>query len=150
MKFGLIKSIPLKSGTSVTVEWYINDYLPQVFDGILRTQRRADLCKLILHDDNVRPHQAWITTEFLAEQRVGSYPNSPYPPGLNPCNFFFFLKLKNHLRGTRFNDDDDMLEALDEEIRGLTKEDFKNCFNDWFSRMNKCIAADEKYFEKIN
>ena len=150
MKSGLIESIPLESGTSVTGEWYINDCLPQVFDAILRTQRRADLCKLILHDDNARPHRAWITTEFLVEHHVESYPNPPYSPDLSPCDFFIFPKLKNQLRGIRFNDDDDMLEALDEEIRGLTKEDFKNCFNDWFSRMNKCIDAHGEYFEKIN
>ena len=32
----------------------------------------------------------------------------------------------------------------------LTKENFQNCFNDCFSRMQKCIDVDEEYFEKIN
>jgi hypothetical protein len=34
-----------------------------------------------------------------------------------------------------------MLTALEQAIDSLTKEDFKNCFEDWFIRMQKCIDA---------
>ena len=43
-----------------------------------------------------------------------------------------------------------MLEALDHAIGCLTKKDFQNCFDDWFSRMQKCIDVDGEYFEEIN
>ena len=62
----------------------------------------------------------------------------------------YFRKLKNQLRGIRFNDDNEMLPAFEQAIDSLTKEDFKNCFNDWFIRMHKCIDAEGQYFEKIH
>ena len=43
-----------------------------------------------------------------------------------------------------------MLTALEQAIDSLTKEDFKNCLEDWFTRMHKCIDAEGQYFEKMN
>ena len=76
----------------------------------------------------------------------------PYSPGpdLSPCDFFLFPKLKKQLRGIRFNDDNEMLTALEQAIDSLTKEYFKNYFEDCFIRMHKCIDANGQNFEKIN
>ena len=43
-----------------------------------------------------------------------------------------------------------MLTALEQAIDSLMKEDFKNCFEDWFIRIQKCTDAERQYFEKIN
>ena len=61
-----------------------------------------------------------------------------------------FPKLKKQLCGIQFNDDNEMVTALEQAIDSLTKEDFKNCLEDWLIRMNKCINAEGQYFEKIN
>ena len=78
------------------------------------------------------------------------YQNSPYSPDLSPCDFFLFLKLKKQLGDIQFNDDNEMLTTLEQAIDSLMKEDFKNCLEDWFIRMHKCIDAEGQYFEKIN
>ena len=61
-----------------------------------------------------------------------------------------FPKLKKQLRGIRFNDDNEMLPAFEQAIDSLTKENFKNYFEDWFIRMHKCVDAEGQDFEKIN
>ena len=61
-----------------------------------------------------------------------------------------FPKLKKQLRAIRFNDNNEMQTALEQAIDSLTKEDFKNCLEDWSIRMHKCNDAEEQYFEKIN
>jgi hypothetical protein len=43
-----------------------------------------------------------------------------------------------------------MLATLEEAIDTITKEDFNNCFKDWFDRMHKCIDAEGQYFGKIH
>ena len=101
-------------------------------------------------DDNAKAHRAWITNEFLLENHVEQYENAAYSPDLSPCDFFLFPKLKKQLRDIRFNDDNEMLTALEQTINSLTKEDFKNCFEDWFIRMHKCIDDEGQYCEKIN
>ena len=72
-----------------------------------------------------------------------------YLPDLSRCNFLF-PKLKKQFRGIRFNADNEMLTALGKAIDSLTQGDFKNCLEDWFIRMHKCIDAEGQYFEKIN
>ena len=91
-----------------------------------------------------------MTNEFLLENHVEQYENAAYSPDLSPCDFFLFLKLKKQLRDIRFNDDNEMLTAFEQPIDSLTKEDLKNCLEDWFIRMHKCIDAEGQYFEKIN
>ena len=60
-----------------------------------------------------------------------------------------FPKLKKRLRSIRFHDSNEMLTALEQAVDRLTKEDFKNCLEDWFIGMHKCIDAEAKYLEKI-
>ena len=81
----------------------------------------------IFHDDHAKAHRAWITNEFLLKNHVEQYQSPPYSPDLSPCDFFLFPKVKKQFRGIRFNDDNEMLTALERAIDSLTKEDFKNC-----------------------
>ena len=71
-----------------------------------------------------------ITNEFLLENHVEQYQNAAYSPDLNPYNFFLFPKLKKQLHGIGFNDDNEMVTAFEQAIDSLTKEDFKDYFED--------------------
>ena len=107
------------------------------------------LRSLIFHDDNAKLHRAWMTNEFLLENHVEQYENAAYSPNLSPCDFFLFPKLKKQFRGVGFNDDNEMVATFEPAIDSLTKDDFKNCSEDWFIRMHKCIDAEGQDFEKI-
>ena len=85
--------------------------------------------RVIFHDNNAKSHRACIANEFLLENHVEQYQTPPYSSDLSPCDFLF-SKLKKQLRSIRFNDDNEMLTALEQAIDSLTKEDFKNCFDD--------------------
>ena len=91
-----------------------------------------------------------MTNEFLLENHVEQYQNAAYSPDLSPCGLFLFEKLKGQLRSIRFNDDNEMVTALEQAIDSLTKEDFKNCLEDCFILMYKYIDVEGQYFEKIN
>ena len=125
MKSGLIKSVTLETGATANANRYINTCLPQVFSAMCERRETRDLQGLIFHKDNAKPHWAWITNEFLLEDHVEQYQNAVYSPDLSPCHFFLFPKAKKQLRGIRFNDDNEMLTALEQAIDSLTKEDFR-------------------------
>ena len=150
MKSGVIKAVPLETDGTVNASWYVNTCLPQVFSAESERRKKRVLRGLIFHGNNVKPHWTWITNEFLLENHVEQYENAAYSPDLKPCGFFLFPKLKKQLCGIRFNDDNEMVTALEQAIDSLTKEDFKNCLEDWFIRMHKCIAGEGQYFEKMN
>ena len=128
----------------------VTNCLSTIFDVIAQRREKTRLRRLILHSDNVRLYQAWMRTEYLTANRDKSYQNSQYMPDLCFCYFFLFQKLKNQLRKVQFNNDEEMLDALDHAIVCLAKENFQNCFDDWLSRMQKFIDVGEEYFEKIN
>ena len=79
---------------------------------------------LIFHDDNAKPHRAWITNEFLLKNHVEQYENAAYSPVLNPCDFLF-PKVKKQFRGIQFNDGSEMFTAFEQAIDCLTREDFR-------------------------
>ena len=150
IKPGLIKLVPLETGAIANPSGYVNTCLPQVFSAVSERREMRSLRDLIFHDDNAKPHRAWITNECLLENHIEQYQNPSYPPDLSPYDFFLFPKLKKQLRGIRFNDDNEILTAFEQAIDSLTREDFKNCLEDWFIRMHKCINAEGQCFEKIN
>ena len=77
---------------------------------------------LIFHDDNAKSHRAWITNEFLLENHVEQYENAAYSPDLSSYDFFLFPKPKKQLRGIRFNDDNEMVTALEQIIESHERQ----------------------------
>ena len=67
----------------------------------------------------------------------------PYRPGLGPCDFWLFPKL----RGCRsYETIEEMKEAVTKVINTLTQENFHGGFHKLLERY-KCIAAGGNYFE---
>ena len=62
---------------------------------------------------------------------------------LAPCDLCLFPKLKEKLRGCRYETSEEMKEAVTKVIDMLTQEDFHGVFQKLLERYNKCIAAGE-------
>ena len=64
---------------------------------------------------------------------IKTVPQPPYNPDLAPCDFWLFPKLKEKLRGCRYETIEEMKEAVMKLIDTLTQEDFqglsRNCWN---------------------
>ena len=78
---------------------------------------------------------------------IKTVPHSPYSPDLAPCDFCLFPKLKEKLRGYRYETIEEMKEAVTKVIDTLTQEEFHGAFQKLLERYNKCIAAEGDYFE---
>ena len=78
---------------------------------------------------------------------IKTVPQPPYSPDLAPCDFCLFTKLKEKLRGCRYETIEEMKAAVTKVIDMLTQEDFHGTFQKLLERYNKCIAAGEDYFE---
>ena len=73
---------------------------------------------------------------------IKTVPNPPYSP-----DFWLFPKLKEKLRGCRYETIEEMKKAVTKVIDTLTQEDFHGTFQKFCGRYNKCIAAGGDYFE---
>ena len=99
------------------------------------------------HQDNAPVHNTILVTDYLTKMGIKTVPHPPYCPDLALCDFWLFPKLKEKLRGCRYETIEEMKEAVTKVIDTLTQEDFHRAFQKLLERYNKCIAAGGHYFE---
>ena len=93
------------------------------------------------HQDNTPVHNSILVTDYLTKMGSKTVPQSPYSPDLAPCDFCLFPKLKENLRGSRYETIEEMKEAVTKVIDTLTQEDFHGAFQKLLERYNKYIVA---------
>ena len=94
---------------------------------------------MLFHHDNAPAHNALGNREFLAKNDIAVLEQPPYSPDLVPCDFFLFLKLKEVIKGTRFQDSEAIKTAVTRELRAIPKESFQKCIEAWQTELEKCI-----------
>ncbi|CAH1957897.1 unnamed protein product [Acanthoscelides obtectus] len=89
--------------------------------------------RIILHQDNASSHTAQKTRH----------------PYLSHNDFFTFPKIKNRLRGQRFQSPEEAVEAFKNAVLDLPANEWNKCFGNWFERMQMCIHLRGEYFDKL-
>jgi histone-lysine N-methyltransferase SETMAR len=85
--------------------------------------------------------------EFLASKQITVLEHPPYSPDLTPNYFFLFPKIKEILRGTHFDDIDDISSNLMAALKAIPQNMFQNCFEGWTTCWHRCIASQGEYSE---
>ena len=75
----------------------------------------------LLHHDNAPAHKAPSVRQFLAKRQVTELSHLPYLPDMAPCDFCLFPKVKQVLKGSRFEDLQAIKESVTKVLRGITK-----------------------------
>ncbi|CAH2010863.1 unnamed protein product, partial [Acanthoscelides obtectus] len=129
-----IATIPLNEQRTVTADWYTTICLQ----------------KIILHQDNASSHTAQKTSQYLTEESVELLDHPPHSPDLSHNDFFTFPKIKNRLRGQRFQspETEKAVDAFKNAVLDLPASEWNKCFENWFERMQMCINVRGEYFEK--
>ena len=99
------------------------------------------------HQDSAPVHNSILVTDYLNKMGIKTVPQPPYSPDLAPCDFWLFPKLKEKLRGCRYETIEEMKEAVTKVLDTLTQEDFHGAFQLLLERYNKCIASGGDFFE---
>ena len=113
-------------------------------------QKRPALFKSGLwhfHQDNAPVYNSILVTDYLTKMSINTVPHLPHSPDLAPCDFWLFPKLKENLRGCRYEIIEEMKDAVTKVIDTLTQEDFHGALQKLLEQYNKCIAARGDYFE---
>ena len=98
------------------------------------------------HQDNAPVHNSILDTDYLTKIGIKTVPHPPYSPDLAPWDFCIFPKLKEKLRGCRYETTEEMKETVTKVIDTLTQEDFHRTLQKLLERY-KCIAAGGDYLE---
>ena len=100
----------------------------------------------LLHHGNAPAHVDLEIREFLAKNNIAVLEQPPYSSDLAPCDFFLFLKLKEVIEGTHFQDSEAIKTAVMRELRAIPEESFQECVEAW-QRLEKCTRAQGDYFQ---
>ena len=99
------------------------------------------------HLDDAPVHIPILITDYLTKMGIKIVPQPPYSPDLAPCDFCLFPKLKEKLRGCRYESIEEMKEAVTKVIDTVTQEDIHAAFQKFLEQYNKCIPAIGDYVE---
>ena len=101
----------------------------------------------MLHHDNAAPHKGKVVTEYLEKERIVVLPHPPYSSDLAPCDYFLFPRIKKELGGKRFDTDKELKRAVKAITNDISKEEYSKCFENWCTRLKRCIEVGGEYFE---
>ena len=144
-KTGHVAIVPLEQHRTVNSEWYTTICLPVVFQKIRKTNRRT---WITLHYDNVSSHTLAQTTTFMSTQNIDLMSHAPYSPDLAPNGFFLFPYVNNKMKGQRFSTPEEAVDAFRMHVLVILQTECQKCFDNWFKRMQKCIALNGEYIDK--
>ena len=136
------------TGQTVNREYYVE--VLREFRKRFR-RKRISLFKLgqwHFHQDNAPVHNSIFVTNYLTKMGIKTVPHPLYSLDLAPCDFWLFPKLKEKIRGCRYETIEEMREAVTKVIDTLPQEDFHGAFQKLLERYNKCIAAGGDYLER--
>lgn len=144
---GVVHSEFVPQGQTVNQAFYL-EVLKRLRNSVRR--KRPDLWKSgdwFFHHDNAPAHTALSVRQFLTKNDMTPVPHPPYSPDLAPCDFFLFPRMKREMKGKRFADVAEVKKKTTEALSSITKDEFKQCFDTWIKRLDKCISASGQYFE---
>jgi len=126
-----------------------SDMLVNELKPTIRSKRRGLLSKrvLLLHD-NARSRTASHMVDTLHALKIEVLIHPSYSPDLVPSDFYLFGPMKEHLRGQKFADDNEVMEAVQSWLKATPKSFFLEGIHKFVDRWTKCVAKQGDYVEK--
>ncbi|GFV08612.1 uncharacterized protein TNCV_4855921 [Trichonephila clavipes] len=87
---------------------------------------------------------------FLDSKNIPVAPQPLYSPDLSPCDFYFFPKLKNHLKGHNCRTLENIQTVVTDQLKAIPISEFHQCYEEWKKRLQRCVASEGSYFEGDN
>ena len=116
----------------------------------IQNRRRGILSRVIvLIHDNARPHTARQTQTLLHDEfHWDTFDNPPYSPDLAPSDFYLFSKIKEHLAGKRFTDDEALQHVVVDWLNSQAAVWYEEGISKLVSRYDKWLNVQDDYMEK--
>ncbi|KAK3717719.1 hypothetical protein RRG08_065453 [Elysia crispata] len=128
---GVILRWPVPIGTTINAQYY-KKVLQDKLKPAIRKKRPGLLeSGILFHHDNAPVHTARAVRDVLAGYKLELLEHPRYSPDLAPCDFHLFPKMKEHLRGQRFETEEDIIQATKVAIKNLDKCSYVTAFKDW-------------------
>ena len=133
---GIVHSEFVPNGQTVNQTFYLQ-VLKRLRDAV-----RRKCPEWWLHHDNAPAHKALSMKQFLPKNSMTQLLHPPYSPDLAPCDFFLFPRMKKVLKGKSFADVEEVKKKTMEALKGITLQEFQDCFEKWKTRLDWCNTSN--------
>ena len=143
---GVIHIDYLPRGTTMNGQYYA-DLLVRLRESIKEKRRGKIRRGVLLQQDNAPVHSSKVAMQSVRDCEFELLPHPPYSPDLAPSDFFLFSKLKKELRGQRYDDDDELMLAVEGFCKGHDSAFYREGLEALPRRWTKCIESQGDYVE---
>ena len=85
----------LPKGRKYNQRYFIDHIIPEIQLNTDEIEDEPNLENMMIHMDNCRVHKGKLVTNKLEDLKVKSIPHPPCSPGISPCDFWLFGRMKN-------------------------------------------------------
>ncbi|PNF19357.1 hypothetical protein B7P43_G06720 [Cryptotermes secundus] len=85
--------------------------------------------------------------EIMKEDRRRTIEEIVELSGVTWSSAALFPRMKRDMKGKRFADVAEVKEKTTEALSSISKDEFRQCFEKWNKRLDKCISVSGEYFE---
>lgn len=136
---GVLVNWAVPSGTKINAEYYKYVLKEKLRPTIRKKRPGLQERGVIFHHDNAPVHTARLISDLLDDYDWEVLPHPKYSPDLAPADFYLFPKMKETLRGIRFESTEAINEPTSTSLRDLAKGGLGHVFDSWVSRWRKCV-----------
>lgn len=144
---GIIFDEAVPVGQTVNGDYYLSVLRNKVRRAIRDKRPLLQEKGVILLQDNAAPHRKKGVLEAMEQWGWKTLAHPPYSPDLSPCDYFLFPKVKEIIRGRRFNDEESINAAFAAALRDVTASGIQPGIERLPHRWQKCVDLDGSYVE---
>lgn len=144
--FVVVKMLP--NGEKFNSDFMIHNVLPEIPAKIAVLHPKRSHKNILVHMDNAPSHNSKITSDEISKLKMKRIPHPAYSPDIAICDFWLFGKLKDHLKGTDFQTENELFEAVLNFLDTIEKNEIKRVFEEWIVRLHKVIDSGGDYVIK--
>lgn len=147
----ILVNYPVPQRTTVTGELYRWVLVHKLRPALLQKEPELLAAGPILLHDGAGPHRASVVIDQLDAWGWELLTHPPYSPDLSPCDYHLFPKMKEPIRGVRFETVDEITGAVLEQLKTLQKNGLDGGVPRLPHRWQSCVRrALGDYFEVKN
>jgi histone-lysine N-methyltransferase SETMAR len=147
--FGVILVHRVPEYQNVNQQYYRHFIIHHLRPALCKKRPRTLEQGLLLLHDNASPHKGRMVQELLADYGWEVLPHPPYSPDLSPCDYDLFPKMKNQLRGRRYQCLNELFNEIVRLLKHLGDSGAADGVQKLPERWERAIAFNGSYFESL-
>jgi histone-lysine N-methyltransferase SETMAR len=148
-RHGLVLDHPVPVGTTVNGPYYCSLLQHKVRPALRRKQPELLERGAILLQDNATPHRHRDVQKLVQHWGWEVLAHPPYSPELALCDYWLLSRVKEHLRGKRFESEDDINTAVTASLKRPTADEYRAAIDRLPHRWEKCVDSAGAYIEHV-